>query len=108
MCPLQTFSSQKILCEAEIEKPAALSSNFLHNDFETLRWKNLTVLCSDDNVEGHHEKIGPPIFVLPGPNISKYLDPGTKMFEIYGLPLKYFIPPTKIIIDIFCQIFQLK
>ena len=35
------------------------------------------------------KKLDPPIFVSPSPNIWT---PGTKMFEIYGPSLKYFIP----------------
>jgi len=39
------------------------------------------------------EKIGPPYFGSPCSKILKYLDPGTKMFKIFGSLLKYFIPP---------------
>ena len=42
---------RKILCEAEIENPAASSSSFLHKDFDTLWLKKLN-LCGDISVEG--------------------------------------------------------
>ena len=35
MSPLLQVLDEKILCEAEIENPAALSSSLLHKDFDT-------------------------------------------------------------------------
>ena len=35
---------------------------------------------------GCHAKTGPLFLVLPGLNISKYLDPPDNIFEIFGPP----------------------
>lgn len=42
-----------------------------------------------------HDKFGPPVFVPPGPNISKYLDPQSIYFRNIRTPLKYLDPLTK-------------
>ena len=43
------------------------------------------------------KKSTPPIFVPPGPKISKYFDPRNKIVWNNWTPLKYFNPPTKFI-----------
>jgi len=43
------------------------------------------------------KKLDPPYFVPPVQIYRNIWTPGTKMFEIYGSPLKYLIPLQKLL-----------
>ena len=78
------------------EKLLQLAGHLRHKALQ--EWNLLSDVVRSSYLLACREKIGNPYFISSrSKNIEIYGPPGTKMFEIIGPPLIYFIPPTKFI-----------